>query len=412
MMATACVSQRCGLCGFELQKGDKIVASKFAFEALAICLLTYLVTDGGQQSGEMYNDFLMNDGQDATFEQCLGTCSHPDGRAIGCHAMCANHIPLTSREMLLKVLAYQYEPSPFEITRRMRWIRLRFASTPILRHVKPQLPKELRLQIAKHLLQGPALHQYVIACTDTLPENKECGESRIRLSAEIWARFIDFEGLRYISSLSNTHGNYHTESIFTPDPTQTVTSIYIAENFLGVTQVLFSTAAQAPAVEERQGLWWRIIPLTRCETVLATQTDVSAFAVTANKTNESQGVKLRSIVLEDEEVGSPANPLWSFPPSGPIRSVQLEPSLPAARLLTLTYNTPDVIAYSARWKGRIMSLHAHLPGEDSALYKGYEEGIWVYFPLEKGERISEIWKHSQFKQGSSLIVSNLGNDAS
>ncbi|KAK2051440.1 hypothetical protein LY76DRAFT_398607 [Colletotrichum caudatum] len=377
-MARACVSQRCGLCAFELQEGDKIVA----------------ITDEGQQSGEMSNTYLMEDESGAAFSRCLGACPHLDGQTIGCHTGCAKHVPSTSLALLLRVLAYQYEPSPFEIARRMQWIHLRFASTtPILTYAKPHLPQELRLQIATHLLQSSALHQYAVAHTDTLLENRGSSDSCIRLSAEIWARFITFEGVRYIASLANSSDDYHTESVFKPDP-QNLSSIYIAENYLGVMQVLFSTTVQAPAVKERQGLWWRIIPLRGCETVLNIRTD---------------GAKLRSIAPETKGVSSCLHhPLWSLPPSKPVRPVQLEPSPPAAQLLTLTYNALEVTAYSVCWKGGIIYLHAHFPGEDFAFYKGYK-GIWVYFPLEKGERISEIWKRYQFRQSSSLLYKTTYN---
>ncbi|KAK2030810.1 hypothetical protein LX32DRAFT_637868 [Colletotrichum zoysiae] len=386
-----CVPQRCGLCGFELHMGDKIVA----------------FTDGGRQTGEMVNSLCMDDGNHRQmrmgycemFKRCVRDCSHEDGFAIGCHAACVKHVPSTSRTWLLEVLAYQYEPSPSEIARRVQWMNLRLASTtPILRHAKPHLPQELRLQVAAHLLRGTALHRYAVAYANTLQRNKGSGDPFIRLSAEIWARYIDFEGVRYIASLANSSDDHHTEYIFRPDPTQNIASIYIAENFLGITQILFFTALPVPVVEKRQDLWWRVIPLRGDETMLATQND---------------GVKLRSITPEIKVIGPrPNHPLWSSPPLKSLRSVQLEPSPPAAQLLTLTCNAPEVTAYSVLWDNRIIHLHAHIPGEDFAFYKGFEgraHAVWLYFPLMNGERISEIWTRCPDGQGSSLFFKTTYN---
>lgn len=359
----------------------------------------------------MCNDYLMEHEQDATFKQCIGACSYSDGRAIGCHATCANHVPSTSRAVLLKALAYQYEPSPFEIARRMRWICLQFASrAPVLKHGKPHLPQELRFQIARHLLQGPILHRYAVECTQTLLENQGSSSSRICLTDEIWARFIHFEGRRYISSLRNSRDDDHTESIFTPDLTQPVDSVFIAENYLGVTQILFCSSFQAPSFKAHDGLWWRVLRLCDEDQMLITQTDVGACSLIMYRINELQGFKLRIIALDNEETESRVNhPLWSVPALGPVRSVQLVSSPPPAQLSMLLCNEPEVIAYSGFWNHRIMSLHAHITGEDPALYKGPEEGIWVYFPLEEGEKISEIWNHFQFIRGSTLIVRKPAN---
>lgn len=81
----------------------------------------------------------------------------------------------------------------------------------------------------------------------------------------------------------------------------------------------------------------------------------------------------------------------------------------------LTYNMPDVTGYSVSWMYRIMHIHAHTPGEDLAFYTeaydkaawvDYEE-IWIYFPLAKGETISEVWKVQEPRRASDLIVSLL-----
>ncbi|CAI0652177.1 unnamed protein product [Colletotrichum noveboracense] len=192
---------------------------------------------------------------------------------------------------------------------------------------------------------------------------------------------INFEGVQYISSLSNTRDDYLAEFVFKPIATQAVDSVYVAQNYLGVMKVLFCSSGQALSVEQRRGLWWRIIPLHRCEPVLVTETD---------------GIKLCALVPAKEETGSHPNPfLWSVPPSEPVRLVQLAEGSPPAAQLSMRIRF--------FWKFSIISLHAHISGEDLAFYEGYEAGIWLYFPLEKGEKITEIWKHGESKADLALI---------
>ncbi|KAH9232171.1 hypothetical protein K456DRAFT_1914806 [Colletotrichum gloeosporioides 23] len=198
--------------------------------------------------------------------------------------------------------------------------------------------------------------------------NASNGSSCIRLSAEIWAHFIDFEGVRYISSLSNSPDDDHAECVFTPDPGQPVDYVLTAENYLSV---------------------WRVVQLCDRDQSVITRTD---------------GVKLHAIKLATEDTRPGLiRPLWSTPPPGPVWSVQLLPSLLPTQLSMLVCNEPGVIGYSAHWNMGIMSLHAYIAGEDVTFYNGHEGGVWVYFPLQEGEKISEIWKCTQPRQQATLI---------
>ncbi|KAH9235745.1 hypothetical protein K456DRAFT_34415 [Colletotrichum gloeosporioides 23] len=171
---------------------------------------------------------------------------------------------------------------------------------------------------------------------------------------------INFEGVQYISSLSNTRDDYLAEFVFKPIATQAVDSVYVAQNYLGVMKVLFCSSGQALSVEQRRGLWWRIIPLHRCEPVLVTETDVSSFAFMTDKVNESQGIKLCALVPAKEETGSHPNPfLWSVPPSEPVRLVQLaEGSPPAAQLSMFKTNHDRVALFGPQLKSQALPLSA------------------------------------------------------
>lgn len=264
-MPSPCVSQRCGLCCFKLQKNDKIVASKpinaLLLTNLSVYLLTSIVSKDGQKSGEMYNDFLMTDELDASYEQCHEACTHQDGQRTGCHTTCVNSIPSppASLGLLFKVLLYQYEPSPVEMARRLEWLRLQSSSSPLWQKTKPILPRELRIEIARYLPHRGTALQYALSYSQTLKEDKDHTGSCIDTSQDIWAHSIDFEGLQYISSLSNSRDIYHTHRIDKPNPTQAINFVYIAENYLGIMHLCFYTSIQTPSIEKRCNLWWRVI---------------------------------------------------------------------------------------------------------------------------------------------------------
>lgn len=108
---------------------------------------------------------------------------------------------------------------------------------------------------------------------------------------------------------------------------------------------------------------------------------------------------------ENDLGSSPRSPLWSIPPTGTLRLIQLKPSPPATQMRMLPCNTPDVTGYSCFWMCGIMYMHAHILGEDLAFYQGCDDGIWVHFPLQKGEIISDIWKYREARRAPALIVS-------
>lgn len=201
---------------------------------------------------------------------------------LACHTTCVRaYAPSPAlRVCLLRVLEYWHDPLASYTTHRMRWLCSQWSSTPILKLAKPNLPLELRMQIATYYLQDTFLQRYVMtyapALLNNLKSHGHLSTSPLRVSVDIWAHFIYFEGIRYISSLSNSHDDYHTESFSTPCPSKPINSIYIAENHLGVMQVIFGTSIQVPLVNTRQDCWWRIVSLRgRSDPVIETYSDVS-----------------------------------------------------------------------------------------------------------------------------------------
>lgn len=259
-----------------------------------MCLTNVAVLDG-EKSEKMSNRPLMTDRLGGSYEQCLGACTHLYGRAVGCHAICVKNVPSASRASIIDVMIHQYEPSRSEIARRINKLSSAFATT-ISHYATPNLPLEVCLMISRYFLEGlnkdrhAAICLWILRCLPqgigthpqgymnlkSWPNGGGSDNSRICVSTSIWARFVDFEGIQYVSSLSNSYDEYHTHHVFAPDPTQLVDSVYVSENYLGVMQVVFCSSVQPPAVEPRQDLWWRVLRLNGCDAVLVTQTDVSA----------------------------------------------------------------------------------------------------------------------------------------
>lgn len=84
----------------------------------------------------------------------------------------------------------------------------------------------------------------------------------------------------------------------------------------------------------------------------------------------------------------------------------------------LVYNEPGVTGYSVLWgpsgTHRMKTLRSHTAVEDTKFYEDFEDvyrGVWLYFPLLIGERISEIWnirppgRNQHWEPQSSLLVS-------
>lgn len=216
-----------------------------------------------------------------SYQQCYGDCPHENLRAAGCHSICAKLLPTKSRMSFLKVLEYTYEPSPYEIAARIKWLRQEFASSLVLQKVAFRLPRELQMLITEYTLESHSLYRFagaraVLQARSLLDESLLRNSTTLRVADGIWARYIEIEGIRYVASLSNSCDQDHAESVSVPDPTQPVDSMYVAENYLGVLRVLFCTSGQAPATHADPGIWWRPVQLAGGhQTLLETRCDVS-----------------------------------------------------------------------------------------------------------------------------------------
>ena len=54
---------------------------------------------------------------------------------------------------------------------------------------------------------------------------------------------------------------------------------------------------------------------------------------------------------------------------------------------SLVFNDSSTVAYSVLWHRGISMIHAHTAKYDLSFYKLWPEGLWVYMPLDKNERV-------------------------
>ena len=208
---------------------------------------------------------------------CYGGCWHRGEKAVGCHAECLNFVPPEFRSALFEATRYQYQPTADEERRRCRWLQLRWSK---ILHAAYPLPLELCDNIARYCVRPYAAMIHV----GPPPPGSTCpplASSQIELSAKVWARYVRFEGLRYVSFLTNQQPSTTDESefelVFDPS-SDSMDTVYFAENHLGVRELLFTSESEMPTIPERSDIWWRpvILPGLAART-FTMQTDVRSL---------------------------------------------------------------------------------------------------------------------------------------
>lgn len=215
------------------------------------------------------------------FSPCRERCSHPRGQATAYHRRCAEGvIPLASSDLpkdqefaaalhhlTSQVLAYAYDPPPEEVARRNRW----HANTLLASMVGGALPPEICQQIA----DAGTRDQAARTALSQLPHLREPEYVAAYPAKDVYARHVSFEGLRYVSSLSNEKKGADYVRIWSSSPTMLdKIVVLVAEDHLGIREVRILGSAGFPVVEEHPNIWWRAFRVKR-ENMLHGKTDVS-----------------------------------------------------------------------------------------------------------------------------------------
>ena len=126
--------------------------------------------------------------------------------------------------------------------------------------------------------------------------DKEVLRDKVSVSSNIWARYVKFEGVEYVAALANEPDKEFASLLHAEQPGKTVDVVYVAEDHLGIRQLLFGNSTEAPSVKERSGIWWRPLPLSSKAPELIWQTDVSVDSyLPSNRTNFNVLMGLRRL---------------------------------------------------------------------------------------------------------------------
>ncbi|KEY63892.1 hypothetical protein S7711_10173, partial [Stachybotrys chartarum IBT 7711] len=296
-----------------------------------------------------------------------------------CHAYCGYFLTCQKSWNCIQVTAYKHPITPHEKIRRCQWLKTKLITSLSNYHNQKRLylPNEIWSLVAKDLL-----HCY--ATINTQVTQGQAARYQVNLNHEVWCKFTTFEGMNYLSSLSNTPLRGST-AISSP-AVATRKYMYLAENYLGITELRLLSSPTQPQVDATPGIWWQEIE------------------VDSEVTVQSDGTKLRRIFSQDKP-----STVWSVLPSKKPRFAYFSLNIhQPLRMGSLVCNDPSTVAYSVLWHRGISMIHAHTAKDDLSFYKLWPEGLWVYMPLEKNEVIRELWQRRSpltRRRGLMLITS-------
>ncbi|KDN71594.1 hypothetical protein CSUB01_12437 [Colletotrichum sublineola] len=333
-MKSVCVPRHCGLCRYQLNVGDFIVAG-FTDSFLGI-----------------------------EYVQCRGRCHH-DEKGVGCHIDCNNIVSPETFSEIHEVTAPDFEPSTIANKQRLRWLRSWLAS--ILRTATQyRLPLEICSDIASRALEHEYERRLAVWYIDGIRGEVKSRVSRVALAKKIYARTVDFEGVRYIARLTNTTAADGRDIlVFDPTSRTPADRLYVASDHLGIRQLLFTNSSGGCAIKQEPDVWWKTSSLNILSGVIRVQTD---------------GLKLRKLTGKRVQLPKVA---WGQPSSVPNR-VRVEPICNAEPTFR-----EDVEFYQAL---RTMD----------------ESALWIFMPLHAGEVLTEIWKYDgPLREAIALLLKTL-----
>lgn len=365
---------RCGLCRFALEDGEHIVvihkngqvSKKYKFVS------TEIIDD---ESEIWYKPCKYGrnelDPADAVHRSCFNEAA-PD--APNLHALIRN--PVTT---------YSCEPPTEEERRRAYWYRAWFATTlsALFRCYPISSAPELLYMIAAHCVQNLAARSTVLLGLESMTSNSGKRTGTVDASKDIWVTKTCFEGYKYIKTLANERPLCGEAILLREEnPDQAVVTVYVAEDHLGVRDIVFCGPGKL-AAEERPGVWWRTI-----------KGDESILW-------ENDGWKLRRVtnIVCSNWVASK--------PTRSISRVYFLMSFQAKELKLASPYRSDIqpTSYSFCWNRHLQSIHAQTSNNTTAsVYKNHPNSVvWLHVPI-CDKYISEIWLRKIRGQPCALVL--------
>ncbi|VUC27985.1 unnamed protein product [Clonostachys rosea] len=269
----------------------------------------------------------------------------------------------------------------------------------LLRQIYPSLPWELGAQITKY-----CIHEYAVA--HILSRLGKDASRTFNPQNNVWAKYVNFEGVRYIHSLFNEDDEEFDktgkkELVFDAGRGQLVDAIFINRTSLGIQDIIFGNSSERPLVSQQPGVWWKIMHFQHGATL---RTDMD-------------GIKLREIMSDSDErpYGHRVikEVLWPTP-THYLRHILVPEQIFYARsfmdrdsrymsrrMASVDLEVSGAFGLSFALCGLnpqhpIFTIHSHLAGEKTLFYREMDRKlekhvIWQYVPLQPTESIIEIW---------------------
>ncbi|RGP64380.1 hypothetical protein FLONG3_9567 [Fusarium longipes] len=287
------------------------------------------------------------------------------------HPSCHQDWPQLYMKRLWNLVRYDFQPPLADASRR-RCILAKQVGNP----TKPALQEQARLGLKTLLSSKPSTQWEVEGRSGII-----CFV--VTACQPIWATSMMFEGIRYITCLSNKQESQDFRQVST-DKNGLPDKISFASNHLGIIAIVFGDTVLSK--QERLGVWWSCFRPNAKHCFLKAYTD---------------GFKIRDLRLVESQYVDGIPPIrWSILPPEPKAAsvVNLDDraySTPYFKLLDC--GNPGITGYSTCMiDGDLVDLHCNYEGEDLSFYrKGGGDrlhAVWLYFPIQEGERIFEVWR--------------------
>ncbi|KAF5971181.1 hypothetical protein FBULB1_9379 [Fusarium bulbicola] len=286
---------------------------------------------------------------------------------------------------------------------RVRRLKNKFAQE-FMAIIGYRLPLEICENIGRHCLSGYATNLINDVWSNKDFEGPQYASLRVTESSSIWAQHVEFEGLQYVKSLSITRKSESDTKLFEATPGILV-SVYFAEDFLGIREVVITQVGNTPSLNQDQVLRWVANHREALPFTFKYRTDglkLRDLAITKSEDAEANYQQRRWAVLPNDLEASQPD---LYPP----RRVFGVPNEPTR---AVDWNLPGCRGYSVLIdNSSICDIIPHnIGGPSSQLVDVSNEhkGIWFYVPVDQDERIIELWlrieDHGFLQHFKSLVL--------
>lgn len=213
------------------------------------------------------------------FHMCgHSACMYGDHRAPCFHDDCLSARLFLVSPKFLATTEYSYTPSICEERQRQGLI-LRTLAAKLKRGSLNQLSRELC-----HMVAGYLVHECAVVTAQELALNLCASGCSIDLSRDVYASYVNIDGIPYIQCLRNSPCSGREargERLFESGQARLVRRIYVGYDYVGVRHILFVSCKDELAAYSTlytRRLWWR--ELVRDDGIMevTAKTDVSLLA--------------------------------------------------------------------------------------------------------------------------------------